>query len=212
MNKKTRSQIIFAGSILLILFSSLFAAGQGKQSNTNNLITATSVGKVKLGMTIGEARKVLPKGMKLGPADGYEGSTLIGVYEGEKLLFTLGTYDEEGEEGLPPIDEDQRIGVMLIFDSRLRTAAGVHVGMPIAEAEKKYGKLKEIANDPHSGEWGKFTKQPESMEFSFKTKSDVEITVARYERIPNCKITDSSDCLSLGYAPDSYIFVISITE
>ncbi len=211
MNKKTKSQITFTVSVLVILFSSILAIGQTKPSE---IITSTSVGEVKLGMTVGEAKKVLPKGYKLAPAAGDEGIWLVGVYEGEKLLFTIGDYgDFQGsEDKMPPINESQKIQVMLIMDSRFKTVDVVHIGMPIAEAEKKYGKLKEVNRDPHSGETGKFTNQPENIEFSFRTKSDVEITVAVYEKIPNCKITDSSDCLELSYAKDSYISEMMISK
>gem|GEM_PF-296558 len=210
---KTKLQSIFIVTILVVLFLSFSAIGQRKPPKTNFLITPDSIGDIKLGMTIGEAKKVLPKGFRLAPADGYEGTTLIGVYEGKKLLFTIGSYgdDSRGEEKFPPINEKQKIEVMLIRDSRFKTAEGIHVGMSIANAEKKYGKLKEIINEPHSGQWGKFTNQPKNLEFQFMTKSNVEVTVGIYKKIPNCKITDSSDCLELTYAPNSYISEMSLS-
>lgn len=179
----------------------------GASVSTKFLITPTSVGDIKFGMTVGEAGKVLPKEFRLAPAAGDEGIWLVGVYEGEKLLFTIGDYgDFQGsEDKMPPINKDQKIQVMLIFDSRFKTVEGVHVGMPIAEVEKIYGKLKKITNEPHIGQLGEFTKQPVNLEFNLSTKNNKEITVGIYEKIPNCEITDSSDCLILNYVPNSYI-------
>ena len=214
MNKKIKLQITFTAGILVILFSSLLAIGQSKPT-TNNLITETSVGVVKLGMTVGEAEKVLPEGLKLGPAPGDEGSTLIGVYEGDKLLFTIGSYEDDsrGEDELPSINEKQKVEVMLIMDSRFKTAEGIQVGMPIAEVEKKYGKLKEMFNYPHEGEFGKFTNQPEYLRFYFKPKGDF-YEAGIYEAVPNCTEENYPPACRIAkkYNPDSYIFEMSISS
>lgn len=126
--------------------------GNSIMSDANNLITVTSVGNIKLGMTIGEARKVLPSGFTLGPGGG-EGVTFIGVFDGEKHLMDIGHYGESiVDSELPPIDENQTIGQITILDSRYKTAEGVHVEMTIANAEKQYGKITEMFNLPHLGE------------------------------------------------------------
>lgn len=198
-------------SILIVLTSGLMVFGQ----TTKNLITKDSVGDIKLGMTVGEAKKLLPKGQKLAPAPGDEGTTLVGVYEGKKLLLTIGDYgDFRGSaDEMPPLNEKQKIEVMLIMDSRFKTAEGINVGTPIAEAEKKYGKLKEMFSYPHMGEFGKFTNQPKFLKFYFKPKGDFP-GAGIYEAVPNCPedAYPPSCRVAKKYNPNSYISEMSIVS
>ncbi len=163
MNRKTNSKFTLAMSILLILLSSYVIFGQ-KTSN-NNLITKKSVGDVKLGMTIGEARKAL-KGFTLGEGGGSEGLTFIGVFDGKKQILEFGQYGERNDKGeLPAIDENQVIKYISILDSRYKTEEGVGIGTKVEEAEKRYGKLKEIFFDQHVGEIAYFSKAPKGLGF-----------------------------------------------
>ncbi|MCB1024069.1 MAG: hypothetical protein KDB79_06760, partial [Acidobacteria bacterium] len=211
--KRTLGYLSFGVLITLLSGSIIFA----QKSDTANLITSTSVGAINLGMTIGEARKVLPKGLKLGPAPGDEGTTNIGVYEGDKLLLEIGSYGEarDGEE-LPPIDETQKIYGIWIADARYKTADGVHVGTTIADAEKQYGTLKEMFNYPHLGEFGKFARHPEHFGFTFSPKGDRQEgeyqQAGIYEEVPNCPddAYPPSCRVARKYNPGSYISGISI--
>ncbi len=206
---KTNSKIIFG--ILIILTGSLFVLGQ----TTKNLITKDSVGSIKLGMTVGEAKKVLPKGQKLAPAPGDEGTMLVGVYEGDKLLLTIGDYGDfrGSEDEIPPLNEKQKIEIMLIMDSRFKTAEGIGVGMPIAETEKKYGKLKEMFNYPHAGEFGKFESQPEFLSFNFRPKGDKN-EAGIYEAVPDCAedAYPPSCRVAKKYNPGSYISTMTLSS
>lgn len=198
-------------SILIILIFSLSVFGE----TTKNLITKDSVGDIKLGMTVGEAKKVLPKGLRLAPAPGDEGTWLVGVYEGKKLLLTIGDYGDyrDSKEGLPPINEKQKIEVMLIKDSRYKTAEGIGVGTTLAEAEKKYGKLKEMFYYPHEGEFGKFENQPESLQFYFRPKGKF-VEAGIYEAVPNCPedAYPPSCRVAKKYNLNSYISEMSISS
>ena len=187
--------------------------GRNDDSVSNNLITATSVGDIKLGMTIGEARKALPSGFTLGPGGGSEGLTFVGVFDGKKHLMDIGHYeDSHGAEKLPPINNNQKIEEITIIDSRFKTAEGVHVGMLIAEAEMKYGKLKEMFNYPHGGETGEFIKQPKNLGFSFREKGKYQ-TAGIYKAIPNCKSQYPPACRkATKYNPGSHISAMSISR
>ncbi len=165
-----KTKITLAATILILCFLTLTSIAQNK---SNVLITATSVGPLKLGMTVGEARRVLT-GLTIAAAPGSEGYSSLGAYEGEKLILELGAYfvqaDENGE--LPPIDENEKISSIGVIDSRYSTAEGVRVGTTIADAEKYFGKLKSIFFDQHSGEFGEFTNAPGGFTFMLSGKDD----------------------------------------
>jgi len=188
--------------------------GQIDDSDSSSLITATAVGNVKLGMTIGEARKALPSGFTLGPGGGSEGVSFVGVFDGKKHLMDIGEYeDSQAAEKLPPINNNQKIRGISIIDSRFKTAEGVHVGMLIADAEKKYGKLKEMFSYPHEGEFGSFTNQPEYLKFYFKPKGDFS-GAGIYEAVPNCPedAYPPSCRIAKKYNPNSYIFEMAVSS
>lgn len=204
MNKKTRSQITFTVSILVILFSSIFAIGQTKPSE---LITSASVGDVKLGMTVGEARKVL-KGFTLGPGGGSEGLTFIGVFDGEKQILEFGEYGERDEDGnLPPIDENQIIKYIGILDPRFKTAENIGIGTSVEEIEKHYGKLKEIFFDQHVGEIAYFSNAPKGLDFLLIGKD------AKYGEAGNYVGAEPQDYgqRTKKYNPGAYVSSMSIS-
>ncbi len=160
--------------VLLLVTCGLFPAlGEEPKEQVEHLITEKSVGFIKFGMTIGEVRKILPKGLKLGPAPVEEGWKSIGVYDGETLLMEIGMWKDsqhvEAKE-LPPIqiNDNQKISEIDIWESRYRTTEGVHVGMKVSEVEQTYGKFKEMFLLTGFGEAGFFTKQPEFITFVFK--------------------------------------------
>ncbi len=140
----------------------------------NYLITDNSVGEIKLGMTVSEARKAM-KSAKFARYIGSEQAALISVSLGNKHILTLGAgagdeegIDENGNE--TPINENAKLSYIEILDSGYKTAGGVYVGMLLADAEKKYGKVKSIYLEPHSGEIGEFTNQPKGFNFIFTGK------------------------------------------
>lgn len=158
--------------LLIVIFVCTVSAQTGSGA-VNFLITKDSVGPIKLGMTVGEAQKALPSGWKLGPTPGDEGYTFIGVFEGKKLLLEVGVYEDSNASAtLPPLDPDQEVRGVTIVDPRFKTADGVGVGMPIAEVEKRFGKLKEMFDYPHVGEFGSFTHNPRWINFTFKPKGE----------------------------------------
>jgi hypothetical protein len=143
---------------------------------------------------------------------GSEGYTSLGAYDGDKLILELGAYsvrpDETGK--LPPIDENEKINGITVLDSRYKTAEGVHVGITIADAEKKFGKLKEMRSFPHDGEVGEFADQPKYFYFTFGIESD-SYSAGIYEEIPDCKENYPPLCsVATKYNPGAYIASISI--
>jgi hypothetical protein len=209
MRGRKQQKMKFSLNFLFIIFLGLTVFGQ----TTNNLVTKDSVGDIKLGMTIGEARQVLPKSYRFDEAGGSEGVVFLGIYDGKTLLMEIGMYyDGRETDQKPPVNENQKITWITIHDPRYKTAEGVYAGMPIAEAEKKYGNLKEMFNFPHEGEIGKFTDQPEYLSFNFRSKGNSGAGI--YEAVPNCPedAYPPSCRVAKKYNPDSYISLMSVSS
>ncbi len=152
----------------------------GSAVQTNYLITTNSVGDMRTGMTVFEARRVLKGSIfKQTPC-------LIEVTLGNEIIMKLGTplefmkteadgvedYDETEEYctgKAPPINEFARIESIEVFDSRYRTKAGVHAKMKISDAEKIYGQVRFVLPPDGPGdEQTFFANQP--MDFLFTSE------------------------------------------
>ncbi len=222
-----KPKFTLAANILIIVFSSVIVFAQTDKVQDEYLVTKDSVGKIKIGMTIGEAEKVL-NGMEFRPVPEGEGEGMsIGVFEGEKLQLEIGYWgypefekDSKGapiymdpngkrlEPKLPPFDKNQRIIIINIYDPRYKTAEGVHIGMTIADAEKKYGNvlLTQTAIS-HVWEVGEFPNAPTYLGFAFK--ASVNDTVGIYGDVPNCGKNLPPECRkTTKYNPGSYISAI----
>jgi hypothetical protein len=143
-------------------------------SQTNYLITAKSAGNIRLGMTVAEARKLL-KGAKFTQTPcGMDQDPEIKVERDKVLIMNLIAW--EGSEDdcngtAPPIKENAKITSIEVFDSRFRTANGIHPGISITDAEKIYGKIEGIFLDP-SGEDIRFVNHPKSFGFGVRGKGE----------------------------------------
>jgi hypothetical protein len=134
-----------------------------KKMPSKNLITSNSVGELKIGMTVAQARKVL-KGFTLERTSDGEGIALIGAREGEReYAMTIYAGEEDPEA---KIDENAKIEMVEVLYSTYQTAAGVHPRMPVSEAEKKYGKVTEIMmSEIEAREYATFARQPKGLQF-----------------------------------------------
>lgn len=128
-----------------------------QKASPAQLIAKDSVGPVRLGMTIAQVRKALPKQRFARTTDG-EGMALIEVKNGEVLEMILYA-GEENPNG--PIDEQAKVQLISVFGETYMTAEGVHPGMPLAEVEKRYGKLASITmSEIESREYAEFATHP----------------------------------------------------
>jgi hypothetical protein len=67
-----------------------------------------------------------------------------------------------------PINFRARIEIIEVWDKRFRTAQGVHVGMRVAEAERRLGKIKEIVlTQIESREFITFSKKTPNINYRF---------------------------------------------
>jgi hypothetical protein len=125
------------------------------QGKANYLITPNSVGDIRLGMTIAEAKKAM-SGAKFNDYESecldFVGTTSISV--GGKIIMTFA------------IDDDtQTIRSITVRDSRYRLANGVHPGTKIKDAEGIFGKISMMTLLYTCFEVADFTNQPKDLRF-----------------------------------------------
>lgn len=155
-----------ASSRLMALASlSLFlaTAALGASPKTGDmLVTRTGVGPLRIGMSLGEARKAIPAAHFERTSTG-DGLALVKVdVAGETLMLI---YADEGDPE-SPVDWSRKIQGIWAFHPSCRTAAGVHPGSSVEEAIRAYGRVKEIiATEVEAREFISFESAPEGLFF-----------------------------------------------
>lgn len=157
-----------AGALLLLVLAST-GPGLSAASAPDRTITKNSVGPVRLGMTVAQARRALPA-MKLKRTTDGEGLALIEVTEGKTSVMTLYAGEENPER---PIKEGAKIEYITVHDSRYAMPDGTHPGMPLRDAEKKYGKILRIyRSEMEMREYADFPKPPSGFTLQLGTAAD----------------------------------------
>ncbi|HMS09982.1 MAG TPA: hypothetical protein PKE66_10895 [Pyrinomonadaceae bacterium] len=150
--------------VILVIAVSIFAAA-GQPA----VITGNSAGAVKIGMTVAEVRKAVAP-LKLERSSDGEGIALIAVKSGEEIVMTLFAGEEDRDAR---IDEKAKVEYIMVWDKGYATAAGVHPGMKIADAEKIYGKVKVIVrSEIESREYVTFTNHPAGIDIRVLAEDD----------------------------------------
>jgi hypothetical protein len=128
------------------------------------LIQQDSVGAVRIGMTVAQVRQAL-RGVTLRASQDGDGAALLELIRDgvntslrppEMDLYT----DAETD-----INESSKIVLIRIFDTRCSTREGVHPGMRVGEAAKRFGRLKRILlTEIESREYAEFERMPDWLE------------------------------------------------
>ncbi|MEQ1605906.1 MAG: hypothetical protein ABL999_13665 [Pyrinomonadaceae bacterium] len=163
-----------------ILFLILATGVSGIAAQTNFLITSRSVGGVKLGMTISQARKVLSGCSFKRSSDG-DGAVLISAVCGGKELMTFASQEDEETT----INERAKIAFIEVWDSRFKTPDGIHKNMLVSEVEKSLGRVtKIILSEIESREFITFKKKRPGIMYRMYggIYPPGKNTTARYER------------------------------
>ncbi len=107
-----------------------------RSPSSDQLITATSVGSAKLGMTLGELRQLLPSNAKIEPTQlGVDLPPGMRVIFGQDVQYDLAFDSEEAKS----ISDQSRIEWIVARNPWYRTAEGVGPGTPLKEAVSEYG-------------------------------------------------------------------------
>lgn len=141
--------------------ASQIAAGAPPATQMACLVTDSSIGPIRLGMTFAEAKQALPAAAFEHDSDA-EGAVLVGVkVDGDALMALFAQDDEEG-----PIDWGKRISGMETFKPSCSTTDGVHPGALVLDAEKVLGKTRKIIlSEIESRQFIEFERQPPGMTF-----------------------------------------------
>lgn len=175
--------------ILAALFLTLFIVGgcpDYASAQTSFAITGNSAGSVRIGMTVTEARRAMPRYTFRRTSDG-EGIALIEIRMGNQTHMTL--YAGEFDPG-QPIDNTAKIEFIEVWNRSYRTAAGVYPQMLVRNVESRYGKLTSImTSEIESREYGRFTNQPGNIDLRLEARNSRagvyaqgETTTTRYSR------------------------------
>jgi hypothetical protein len=195
MIKIMNQKITIVGIILMILLISLTVIAQ---ENSDYLITNKSVGKIKLGMTVAEAKKAMTGATFSRSSDG-DGVALIDVSSGGGTSMSLYAGEEDPEA---KINEKARIEFIEVWDSKFKTAEGVHVKMKMCAVESKYGEIKSIfMSEIESREFAEFTNNPKGLQFRLTAPN-----------IDSAGIYPEGKRETTVYASSSYIMSISISS
>lgn len=143
------------GPAVLGLHAALFSTAVLAQPEC--LVTESSAGPLRLGMTIGHARQLLAP-LSLERTSTGDGAALVAVQRGTELVMLLDTGQADADG---PINERGRIVNIEVLDSHYRSAQGLQVGMPLAAAEQRAGPLRKIVgSDNEAREFATFARQP----------------------------------------------------
>lgn len=128
----------------------------------DRLITATSIGPIRLGMTLTDARRTIPTAKFERTSDG-DGAALVAVTLAPDAMVMLWADEDDAEA---PVDWSRRIQSIETFDAPFHTAAGVHPGSLVADVERVYGTTKVITlSEIESRQYIAFESQPASLTF-----------------------------------------------
>jgi hypothetical protein len=153
-----RARSVSAAGLAVVLLG----AGLIHAATKTRVITTKAAGPIRLGMTVAQARKASPGWSFTRTSDG-EGMALIAVRGGKKDLMQL--YAGEDNPG-GRVSERKRIEHIEVTSPLFATAAGVTPGMSIRDAEKRYGKIREITlTEIEAREYVRFARGPAGITF-----------------------------------------------
>lgn len=156
-------------------------------------ISESGMGPIRLGMTLGDAKKAMPTADFQRSTDG-DGAALVTVRLGKEDLITLFA-NEENPDG--PIDWTKKVNFIETFNPACNTAEGIHPGLPVIQVEKILGKTKEIVrSEIESREFIDFQKQPPRFFF----------------RVDGAGIFTDGTRRTTRFAPEGKIWSIAVTK
>ena len=174
---------------LAIPCAPLNAAGVGigtEPDAADRLITASAMGRVRLKMTLDEARRALPAASFARTSDG-DGAALVEVTFGKDDALTVWA-DED--DPAAPIDWSRPIVTIETFSARFHTREGVHPGSLVSEVVRLFGPVREIVkSEIESRQYIVFARQPKALTFRLDYTGIFESGTRRTTRFaPNAKI------------------------
>lgn len=143
-------------ALMLLLVSQI---GSGDPAR---VISEKGIGPIRLGMTLGEARKAVPGATFKRTGDG-DGAALVEITLARDVTMQVWADEEDPSK---PIDWRKKIQNIETFSKAFRTAGGAHPGMKVSDANRIYGATKAIeTSEIESRQFITFEKHPAGMLF-----------------------------------------------
>lgn len=155
-------------------------------AQNNSLISPDSVGRLKIGMTVAEARRAFPTYTFSRTSDG-EGIALIEVKRRGRAHFILYANEFDPQQ---PINNQAQIVFIEVVNPSYQTATGVYPTMRLSDVERRYGRLQSIVlSEIESREYARFADQPLGIDLKVASRNGQagtyasgEMRTARYNR------------------------------
>lgn len=172
------------------------------QVGSEYLITKDSVGGIRLGMTIAEAKRVYQDAEFNNT--GEDGQ--INVSRSGKLVMTVTPETTDENFRVIEVTSSSKIIAVKVIDPRYKTAAGVFPGMTIVAAEKVLGKIGRMTLAYGETEYADFTKQPAGLRFEYKG------TNSRKAGIYDITYPDPREQFATKFTAGAYIYSIEVAR
>lgn len=128
----------------------------------SQLITASAMGHIRLGMTLNEARRALPAASFSRTSDG-DGAALVEIIFGKDN--SLSVWADE-DDPATPIDWYKRIVTIEAFSAAFHTREGIHPGSLVTQVARSFGPVREIVkSEIEDREFVTFARQPRWLTF-----------------------------------------------
>jgi hypothetical protein len=163
------------------------AVGIGTEADeADHLITGAGMGRVRLKMTLNEARLALPAASFARTSDG-DGVALVEISFGKDDSLTVSA---EEDDRATPIDWSRTIVTIETFSERFHTAEGVHPGSLVTDVIRLFGPVREIVkSEIESREYITFARQPAALTFRLDYTGVFDSGTRRTTRFaPNAKL------------------------
>jgi hypothetical protein len=129
----------------------------------DRLITNSSMGRLRLGMTLDEARRTLGTVAVLSRTEDGDGAALVAVMEGQEPTLTLSANEDDPAR---PIDWSRPIQYIATSNAAFHTAEGVRPGALVEDVVRLFGPVTEIVvSEIESREFITFERQPPALTF-----------------------------------------------
>ena len=131
-------------------------------SQAGDVIAASGMAGLRLGMTLDDVRRALPAAAVARTSDG-DGAALVEVTRAPNESVILWAGEENPDA---PIDWSKKIETIETFSAAFHTAEGVRVGALVTDVERVLGQIKEIIkSEIESREYVEFERQPAYLTF-----------------------------------------------
>lgn len=186
----------------LVVFVFVLSLGFIAQAQQNYLITKNSVGNVRLGMTVAQARKAL-KGISLSKYVSGDGVVMIQVIKNGEDVMHLFSGEKDPDS---KINEKAKIEFIEVFDANYKTVDGIRPAMPVKNAEKLLGRIERVfISEIEAREFVVFKKKPRG--FAFRVAVNRESGEYMYAGIYPDNEREGVRCV-----PTAYILSVQVSN